>query len=147
MLSHKAADHKAARTRGLVASVKQLGLIANVFAHSMGIRDRLLVNTRMPLRDEQADTTCQVRIVSMMEVVRLAAFHKPGGIAQVVGHARLNRNDLRVGILRAQQRLGGFHHLAGFHQLTRNEPAHGIFVHTRAHQAFEFLVSDKPSVV
>ena len=147
MLSHKAADHKAARTRSLVTSVEQLGLITNVFAHSVGIRDGLLVNTRMPLRNEQADATCQVRVVSMMEVVRLAAFHKPGSIAQVMGHARLNGNDFRIGILRAQQRLGGFHHLAGFHQLACYEPAHGVFVHARAHQALEFLVSDKPGIV
>ena len=130
-----------------MAGIEQLSLVANVFAHGVGICDRLLVNTRVPLRDEQTDTTGQVRIVSMMEVVRLTAFHKPGSIAQVMGHARLNRNDLRFRILRAQQRLGSFHHLAGFHQLTRDEPAHSVFVHTRAHQALEFLVSDKPGIV
>ncbi len=145
--AHKAPDYKAARPRSLVPVIENFSLFPHVFLHSMRIFDGLLIHVRIPLRDELPNAARQIRIVRMMEIVRLAAFHKPCGLAQVMRHAGLYGNNLRFRVLHAQQRLSKLYHLTCFHQLASNEASHCVFVHGRTRKILELLVADELHLV
>ncbi len=128
-------------------SVEDLRLLRHVLFHRVSVLDRLIIDIRIPLRDKLANTACQIRIMSMMKIVRFSAFRERRRFAQVVRHARLDRHDLRLRIPDAQQQLREFHHLARLDQLASYKPPHSVLAHIRAHEILELLVPYQPGIV
>ena len=129
--------------------LKQLGLFAHVLLYHMRVADGVLVHSGMTHLDKQAQATCQICIMRMMEIVGFAAFDQAGSLTKVVRYARLNGNDLRslVDIARLKQRLRHLDHLARLHELTRDKALHGILVYGRTQQIAILFIANELRLV
>ena len=129
--------------------LKQLRLLAHVLLNHVRVANGVLIHSGVAHLNKQAQATCQIGIVRMMEIIGFAAFDQASCLTKVVRYARLNGNDLRslVGITRLKQRLRHLDHLARLHELTRDEALHGILVYGRAPQVAILFIANKLRLV
>lgn len=125
--------------------LKQLGLLAHVLLNHVRVANGVLIHSGVAHLNKQAQATCQIGIMRMMEIIGFAAFDQAGCLTKVVRYARLNGNDLRslVGITRLKQRLRHLDHLARLHELARDEALHGIFVYGRPQQVAILFIANE----
>ena len=100
--AHKAIHNETGRARHLMRSGELLGLGLHILPDGVFVSNRVLIHLRMAHLDKQPKTAGQIRVMGVMEVVRLTALNQAHCFAQVMRHARLHRNNVGVGVLDLQ---------------------------------------------
>ena len=126
--AHKTVNDKATSTWHTMITIEFLRLLLCILLHNASHGNWILIHFWMAHPNEQTHAACQVCIMRMMEIIRLAALHETSCLAQVVRHTCFDWNNVRIGITNRKQRASKLYALAGFHQLSRHETLHCLFV-------------------